>query len=105
VAPIPVPEGEQNTMIPNNKLPKFIRGISVDPRDRLEYEDAMSNLMRLVDYQALNDDLLTAYDYQVMMKLETERDRPRPHVLTRIKGWFNVERTYNEMNELMELFD
>ena len=90
-------------MIPNKKLPKYLKGISPEPRERFEYKDAMSNAMRLVEYQALNKDLLNQYDYAVMMKIETERDSPREHILSRIKPWYDGERRQNEMGEIVKM--
>ena len=91
-------------MIPNKKLPEFLKGISPDPKERSEYQDAMSNLIRMTEYQALNKDLLTQYDYAVMMKVELERDHPRPHILTRVKPWYDGERRESEMGEILAMF-
>ena len=90
-------------MIPNKELPRFLKGVSVDPQERLEYEDAMSNRVRLIEYLGLNKDLLSTYDCLVMMKVETERDPVRMEVLKPIKGRFNMLRRQEEMQELEEV--
>ena len=70
-------------MIPNKRLPKWLQGISPDPKEGAEYVDAMSNSMRLAEYLKVNENVLAHYDLLVMMKIETERDRPRQDVLLR----------------------
>ena len=92
-------------MIPTKKLPEYLKGISVEPSERGDYEDAMSNGMRLVEYLRINRGALRPYDLLVMMKIETERAKPRQDILLRLKGKYNVERNFEEQEEIMRMFD
>ena len=82
------------------RLPEFLQGVNPEPVEWDEFQDAMSNLIRLVEYLRINEDLLTPYDYRVMMVVELGRPTPRPDILRRVYGKFNKSRRAKERAEL-----
>ena len=83
------------------KLPDFLNNYSVPKRHRLR-KVPMSGWSTLHEWLVANKNDLLACDYARLMIIELERDEPRLHILTRLKGSFDVARRKAEQRELLK---
>jgi len=86
------------------KLPELLEGIQIEPREREKYMPALANGMVLATFLKGERDTLSPHDVLVMMKLESDRQPPREHIMVRLMGRFRIERNYVETMQLMEMF-
>lgn len=93
------------TMIKSKHLPAWLQGISPEPDEVEEYNDAASNALRLLDYLNLNDDVLSCHDMLVMIVIELSKAKPREDIVYRLKGKYNVIRNRNERQELKKAME